>query len=78
VKNGLVTIYTCYINWLVNCRWMAVMKVSRFCCFAVRLGNYLYLLYQLVGKLPLDGGYESFPFLLFRCENLTVIRQQPD
>ncbi len=44
--------------------------------FRDALGNYLYLLYQLVGKLPLDGGYESFPFLLFRCENLTVIRQQ--
>ncbi|RKZ80768.1 MAG: hypothetical protein DRR19_23095 [Candidatus Parabeggiatoa sp. nov. 1] len=40
------------------------------------LGEYLYLLYQLNDKLPLDGGYETFPFLLFRCENLTTIRQQ--
>ncbi|HIE02510.1 MAG TPA: hypothetical protein EYP59_19870 [Thiotrichaceae bacterium] len=40
------------------------------------LGNYLYLLYQVVDKLPLDGGYETFPFLLFRSDNVTIIRQQ--
>ncbi|MEN8215982.1 MAG: hypothetical protein ABFS56_06325 [Pseudomonadota bacterium] len=40
------------------------------------LGYYLYSLYQLNGKLPLDGGYESFPFLLFRCDNFIATRQQ--
>jgi len=40
------------------------------------LGNYLYLLYQLNDKLPLDGEYETFPFLLFRCDNFISIRQQ--
>ncbi len=40
------------------------------------LGEYLYLLYQLVDKLPLDGGYKNFPFLLFRSDNLILIRQQ--
>jgi hypothetical protein len=40
------------------------------------LGYHLYLLYQLNDKLPLDGGYETFPFLLFRCDNFTAIRQQ--
>jgi len=40
------------------------------------LGEYLYLLYQMVDKLPLDGGYRKFPFLLFRSDNLTIIRQQ--
>jgi len=28
------------------------------------------------GKLPLDGSYESFPFLLFRCDNFIATRQQ--
>ena len=40
------------------------------------LGYYLYSLYQLDGKLPLDGSYESFPFLLFRCDNFIATRQQ--
>jgi hypothetical protein len=40
------------------------------------LGYYLYELYQLNDKLPLDGGYETFPFLLFRCDNFITIRQQ--
>ncbi|MDM8560230.1 helicase-related protein [Candidatus Parabeggiatoa sp. HSG14] len=40
------------------------------------LGYHLYLLYQINNKLPLDGGYETFPFLLFRCDNFTAIRQQ--
>ncbi len=40
------------------------------------LGNYMYLLYQLNDKLPLDGGYETFPFLLFRCDNFIATRQQ--
>ncbi|EDN70005.1 Helicase-like protein [Beggiatoa sp. PS] len=40
------------------------------------LGNYLYLLYQLNDKLPLDGEYETFPFLLFRCDNFVSSRQQ--
>ena len=40
------------------------------------LGKYLYLLYQLNNKLPLDGGYEEFPFLLFRCDNFISSRQQ--
>ena len=40
------------------------------------LGYYLYSIYQLSNKLPLDGGYETFPFLLFRCDNLVITRQQ--
>jgi hypothetical protein len=40
------------------------------------LGHYLYSIYQLSNKLPLDGGYETFPFLLFRCDNLVITRQQ--
>jgi hypothetical protein len=40
------------------------------------LGDYLKLLYPINDRLPLDGGYESFPFLLFRCGNFTVLRQQ--
>jgi hypothetical protein len=40
------------------------------------LGYHLYLLYQINDKLPLDGGYETFPFILFRCDNFIAIRQQ--
>jgi hypothetical protein len=32
--------------------------------------------HQLEPKLPLDSGYETFPFLLFRCDNLVITRQQ--
>jgi hypothetical protein len=44
--------------------------------FRDMLGYYLYSIYQLSNKLPLDGGYETFPFLLFRCDNLQMTRQQ--
>jgi hypothetical protein len=44
--------------------------------FREALGYYLYSIYQLSNKLPLDGGYETFPFLLFRCDNLVITRQQ--
>lgn len=44
--------------------------------FRYLLGGYLRLLYPINDKLPLDGGYEQFPFLLFRCNNLTALRQQ--
>jgi len=44
--------------------------------FRDALGYYLYSIYQLSNKLPLDGGYETFPFLLFRCDNLVITRQQ--
>jgi hypothetical protein len=44
--------------------------------FRFLLGGYLKLLYPINDKLPLDGGYEKFPFLLFRCDNFTALRQQ--
>lgn len=40
------------------------------------LGGYLNLLYPINDKLPLDGRYEKLPFLLFRCDNFLVLRQQ--
>lgn len=40
------------------------------------LRAYLQLLYPITDILPLTGEYKNYPFLLFRCDSLSAIRNQ--